>query len=200
MAKKGHRSFARARRERVRKQLVLIATEGERTEPLYFNGLRSLAATDTQVIHILGSRSSSSSPKAVLKRLREESKKKGATEEDICWMVVDRNSWLDEQLEEATRECRKSGYGIALSNPCFELWLVLHLQEEKTPLTCGLCASELERQLGAYQKNDYAVEELLPGLQEAVARAQRIDTDRGASVPGPPVTRVYRLVELLHLK
>ncbi len=48
-------------------------------------------------------------------------------------MVVDVDRW--ENLDEIVSRCIKEGFRAAVSNPCFELWLLLHFRslEEYTP-------------------------------------------------------------------
>lgn len=47
------------------------------------------------------------------------------------WLVCDRESVPDRKahLQEIYPECLQNGYSIALSNPTFELWLLLHIAD-----------------------------------------------------------------------
>ncbi len=50
--------------------------------------------------------------------------------DDEFWVIADVDDhksdlWIDE-WNEALRDCREKSYGIAISNPSFEIWLLLH--------------------------------------------------------------------------
>jgi hypothetical protein len=83
-----------------------------------------------------------------------------------------------------------------LSNPCFELWLVLH-RRETSGLSSVQLQSILKEELGAYTKSDYNVEALLRGVSQAVVRAERMDVNPEHAWPRTDGTHVYRLVRKL---
>jgi len=188
--------FRRTRRKRRFKRLVLVATEGERTEPIYFDGVRKLLGRNAEaVIQVLPARRGRSAPGDVLKRLKRAARDKGARKGDVCWVVLDRNSWTKRELREVAKECARLGYGFGISNPCFELWLVLHLPEEKSPLRKKDCDAELVRQLGNFDKRDYDADALLENIDDAIERAERLENNSKAIVPSAPGTRLYTLVK-----
>jgi hypothetical protein len=45
-------------------------------------------------------------------------------EHDEIWAVFDRDT--HPRIDDAVALCIRSGVGVARSNPCFELWLILH--------------------------------------------------------------------------
>ena len=52
---------------------------------------------------------------------------------DIYWIVIDRETQESKirNLEKALEICRDENYNVALSNPNFEFWLLLHLEDIK---------------------------------------------------------------------
>ena len=46
-------------------------------------------------------------------------------EQDQVWVVFDRDE--HERFDEAVSLCEANGIGVARSNPCFEVWLILHM-------------------------------------------------------------------------
>ncbi len=58
------------------------------------------------------------------------------------WIEPDRISHLTEVLT----TCRQKKIGIALSNPCFELWRLLHFADfpEQTNLSCEEITKQLQ--------------------------------------------------------
>lgn len=45
---------------------------------------------------------------------------------DIFGIVIDKDKW---ELQEVVKHCAEKGYKVFLSNPCFELWLLLHFED-----------------------------------------------------------------------
>jgi RloB-like protein len=52
-------------------------------------------------------------------------------EGDQVWAVFDRDD--HEAFQEAVNRCEQVGVFVGRSNPCFELWLILHQQEYDRP-------------------------------------------------------------------
>ena len=52
------------------------------------------------------------------------------------------------------RECKQSGVSAALSNPCFELWLLLHFTNFPTAgsSNCGEVEQQIRDAVGSYNK------------------------------------------------
>ncbi len=49
---------------------------------------------------------------------------------DEAWLVVDKDQWTDEQLDQLHAWARThDNYGFTLSNPKFEYWLLLHFED-----------------------------------------------------------------------
>jgi hypothetical protein len=101
-------------------------------------------------------------------------------------------------IPEATDQAKANGIELAISNPCFELWALLHFQDQQAHIERGkvqhLCATHMPR----YEKKlDYEI--LRPKYSNAVKRAEdleRLHESRGTAGANPSTT-VYRLVELI---
>lgn len=88
------------------------------------------------------------------------------------------------------------GFRLAISNPCFELWLLLHVAD--APAVAGRCdgvEAELRRKLGGYSKTNIPTARLMPGVDEAITRARTLDT--AGRWPQRTGTGVFRLVEAI---
>ncbi|MCP4410324.1 MAG: RloB domain-containing protein [Gammaproteobacteria bacterium] len=109
------RRFQRPVGDRRYRKIFFIASEGSKTEPTYFS-----VFNDTKsVIHVkcLKSRHDSAPPQ-VLKRMERHIKQEGLKSTDEAWLVVDKDSWTDEQLAELYGWSEGADkYGFALSNP-----------------------------------------------------------------------------------
>jgi hypothetical protein len=110
---------------------------------------------------------------------------------DELWCVAD----VDEfDLDRAVQAAEAGRVRLAVSNPCFEVWLLLHF-EEGGPHVSGAAAAvrRLRRHLPAYEKAKLQFEDYAPGLRDAVDRARKLDD--GSAVGTNPSSGVWRLVE-----
>ena len=102
------------------------------------------------------------------------------------------------RLVQVLQHCRQAGFRTAISNPCFELWLLLHFEDPKLPPDCK--CSEIGRRLstiaGGYNKT--ACDRLpinAAMVRDALSRAKAIEN--GSVIPDTPLTRVYLIIEVL---
>ena len=113
---------------------IFFACEGKETEYHYLNGvmsIRSKLKIDPliEVIPIKHEKNTSSNPLLLLKDALTCLESTTFSEDDKFVLVVDRdkNSFTEEQYDEVLAEIRKNdAYTLVVSNPCFELWLLLH--------------------------------------------------------------------------
>ena len=155
-----------------RKTLVIFC-EGERTEPAYLEALkrrpevRDVASVDLRIEaeHGMPETLVSSAVRARDKSADEEG------EVDEFWCVFD-VEWPRNhpRLREAVENARSNGINLAISNPCFELWLILHFESHSSWLDND-GARRLRRQLdGAPDKNlDSA--KYMPFIRQAMNNA-----------------------------
>ena len=71
---------------------------------------------------------------AVASEFTKERGRDSFAEKDRVWAVFD----VDDHphLEKAVRRCEECDVGVGLSNPCFELWLILHEEEYDQQASC----------------------------------------------------------------
>ena len=185
--------------------LIIIACEGAVTEPKYFNGLKvKIHAAKVHVELLIRDQPGQSSPIAVLSMLDQFSKEYRVREMDRLWLVIDRDKWTEKMLAEVARATEQRGYLLAASNPCFEIWLLLHFedvagstaqrQNELLENDEQLLKTEISSRM---QPNVDYIDHFLPHTQTAIKRARALDTHPRARWPNGLGTRVYRLVESL---
>ena len=196
---KGKRSLKRPSPKRELEKVYVVATEGEKTEKIYFEFFNGVEYRKKIQVKVLPTKKGKSSPKAVIKRLQDYAQKTRLKPKDEFWVVIDDDERPKEQLQAVANECKqKDNYFLAISNPCFELWLILHQENPKTPDNVHLCEQELTRLLGQkYNKSDYDLRKLIPHIETAIRHAKRLDTEE---IPSSVGTRVYLLVEKLSQK
>lgn len=209
-------SLMRDRHEAFRDaRLIVIATEGKDTERIYFKTLAREYTNPRVHVHILKrneDEQNNSSPEHVLRQLNEYKGQYALESDDELWLVSDRDRWTEAMLSRVAAECEQNDYmHIALSNPCFELWLLLHLADitslspeeqnlwmenrRKSKSANPYLKVQLRQKMGSYQESAYDAQMLISHVEEAIERAKMLDknpTDRWPQTLG---TRVYLLAE-----
>jgi hypothetical protein len=197
---KGHR-FERRVGFRLTKKLFLIASEGAETEPRYFEEIKLGVSRDSIIrVKLVGSPNHKSHPKEVLERLLNAAKSEGIKTGDEIWLVIDRDAWDEADLNLVCKLAKKNGFSVALSNPCFELWLFLHLQNNRHFVDRHHCQRELGKickSYGSNGKSGYDAKSLMTVITKAIQRAKVLDVHPKNPWPKSQATRVYLLVEKL---
>jgi hypothetical protein len=175
---------------------VLIVTEGERTEPLYFEGFCLPNVT------VVGSGCNCDSLVEFAKSVEIEYKRKRDMIFDKIWCVFDRDSFPLGNFDRAFFLANKYGYEVAYSNEAFELWYLLHFNYYDSQLSRMQYCNKLSELLGfRYLKNDYRMYNMLLGKQpQAMKWAERLLTIHKDNLPGNanPSTTVFKLVTYLN--
>jgi len=194
MAKK-RRTFKRPLGERRYRKLFIIAVEGTKTEPQYF----AIFNDRNSVIHLTCVKGNHhSSPPQVLKRIKDYLTQESLRPSDEAWLVVDKDHWADDQLTLLHKWSEGSErYGLAVSNPKFEYWLLLHFEDGKGIGTSHACSERLKRYLPNYAKGINSRDFTSSRISDAVHRAAARDNPPCRDWPRSTGTTVYRLVEKL---
>lgn len=196
------------RRSRFRDaRLFVIATEGKKTEPKYFGDFSSRDYYYNPHVHVevLERLTSSSSPEHVLEELNRFKSAYSLNRDDELWMIIDLDRWHPRSLSNVATKCGQKGYYLAVSNPCFEVWLLLHLKDmseysqEQIENFKQNSNRDIEREirniLGSYNKYNPNNVKFLPHVQEAINRARDLDSNPNDRWPNSIGTRVYLLAE-----
>ena len=119
--------------------------------------------------------------------------------DEIC-CVFDNDNHAN--INQALSEARDAGILIAYSNPCFELWLVWHVEDWTAHVERDVIQRHC-RDLGLTQGKHIRAEATLrlqKGFPTAKRRAKRLDKARsadGSRYGANPHSDVWRLVDLL---
>jgi hypothetical protein len=188
------RSYTRGAPVRDYRKLYIIATEGTETEPAYFSMFQSQNATLR--VHVLDSKHDSA-PLKVFKRAEQYIQKQQLRKNDAVWLVLDRDNWSVDVLNTVWGRCRKMRFNLAVSNPCFEYWLLLHFENGSGVTSASNCRTKLELHLPNFAKGHVEIEKLRPRIQAAIEHAEQKDVPPCADWPHTNGTTVYRLVNEL---
>jgi hypothetical protein len=188
------RRFERLLGERRYKKLFLISTEGTKTEPIYF----SIFNSNASIVRVNCLRSKKdSSPPQVLKRMTEYLQNVGLKPTDEAWLVVDKDSWTEDQLMQLHQwSLKQENFGFALSNPKFEYWLLLHFEDGAGIASSRDCTERLKRWTPDYDKLFDVRKIGNSQIVAAISRAKKRDSPPCEEWPrNSGVSTVYRLVE-----
>lgn len=181
------------------KRLYVISTEGSQTEPIYFTLFRPKREDEFRM-KMLGNPRHKTSPLEVVDRLVQFEKREKPGPNTEYWAVIDRDSWSEETLRETNSIIRdKPNYHLALSNPCFEMWLYLHFRDNRCFSNRHDCQKQLKNIFPEYEKSNYDTQKLLPGILNAIQRAEALAGDASPDEPWPTKqgTHVFKLIEKL---
>lgn len=192
-------------------KLIVIAAEGTVTEGHYFNDLASPRYFFNPRIHVevLEREDRASAPEHMIAQLDAFKKKYRLRAIDELWLVIDVDRWGDAKLSHIGTQCEQKKYALAVSNPCFELWLLLHhksvadyteeeqeeLLENRSVGSRTRLEAELVEIVGQYNKSNLDSDDYLPHVERAIRNARAADKNPEHRWPNGLGSRVYRLVE-----
>jgi hypothetical protein len=163
---------------RPRKTLVVFC-EGERTEPEYLDALkRQPSVRDVAAVDLRVETGQGGLVPRTLVAMASEARSRAAAEEaeiDEFWCVFD-VEWPRNHpgLIDAIQQARANNIQLAISNPCFELWLILHFQDHSSWLD-NTQARRLRRQLDGSGDKGLDAARYMPFTADAARRAAGLD-------------------------
>ncbi|RAY14886.1 RloB domain-containing protein [Actinomadura craniellae] len=185
----GRREGRTSRRPRATRPLatrILIVCGGLRTEKQYFEGLRRAERNAAVKIEV------KAYPKSPTEVVRHAVKLRKLDRDDFdeVWCVLDVDEFRD--IEQAAAIAKRNGVRVAVSNPCFELWLLLHHADHTSHISTAEVLKLLCKHLPAYDKTELDFRHFADGVPHACGRAERLDPS-GASHTRNPTTGVWPL-------
>ena len=172
-------------------RLFVVVTEGER-EDKYFSRFNQV---NSRIRVLTVSRlQNASAPKHFIDRL-DKAQQTGIYSpepDDSVWFVCDVDRW-DGQIHDLQTDCEPNpAWNLAVSNPCFEVWLYFHSDSISiTAIDCQTLKTELPKtRLGQFNVETYCKH-----INRAVLRAEEADTIPANYFPAPMTTKVYWLAK-----
>ncbi len=171
-------------------RLFIIVAEGEREDEYftYFNEINSRIR-----ISIVPREAGKSAPNFFLERV-DNFKKSGELsieDRDQLWFICDVDKWVRAQIEELHQHCQsEENWYLAISNPCFEVWLHYHSDDM---IQSGQSCSDLKRTLPTKKAGQFNVTNYCTLLEEAIRNAEQADKNSRHHFPDEMETKVYKL-------
>jgi len=201
-------SYKRRKGSREPRKSILIVSEGSKTEPIYFNSLKSNLRLAMVEVEIVGE---GAAPITVVNRaieLRGERKrvaKKSLTKAayDVVYCVIDVEAPKAESLSRAVNKAKDNKLQVILSNPCFEYWYILHFRKTSAPFgTSQEAKSALRQEHCAYCESDTTIFDVVyPKTADAIKHSKEVLREQHNNTEDlsdcNPSTHVHRIVEYL---
>jgi len=212
MAKKIQET-ARGKKTKLTNPVVIIVCEGKETEPSYFENFKK--RDKPLKIEIVKNAAGKSYPALIKKAVESKRKYVDGTESkwdvwcvsdvDVDYKTPDSQSARNKQLKEYAKNATDNNFKIALSNPCFEVWFLLHFTPNIGYMQdCNTVEKVLSKHLHNYQKNRDVFGLLADKLESAVSNGKKLKQyheEKGKKdfidVAVNPYTNVWELVESL---
>ncbi|MBP1466457.1 RloB domain-containing protein [Candidatus Chloroploca sp. M-50] len=208
-------SFGRRNATRIPRPVLLIVCEGAVTEDYYFNAWRKSARLATVTIEVYGGAGQPDTVVGKAKRWRDERKtaydhavRRGEAADppfEQTWCVFDREGQYEAMsFRGAVQLAEREQIKLAISNPCFEYWYLLHFQDTGMPFHHGQEVKQaLRRYIHDYQEASDCFKQLEPLTLAAIERArqryERHPEREWDNFPNPSTT-VYELVAIFYLR
>lgn len=196
------------------KPILHIFCEGEKTEPNYLNGYLGKFHSGNRRLNVIKvEKTKKNTPVQLVNEAIK--KKKASISSDCFWVIYDRESPLkypDSLHKNAFDKADSKQINIAITNVCFEVWLLLHFVEVSAPyINCDdllknspLKTKLKENGITKYEKSDTTIFPILEDhIQTAKKRAKKMNntTRKGSYNSEPyklnPYTNVYMLLDAI---
>lgn len=207
MPRRRARNRTRKSRNRAVRRIIVVSVEGRETEKKFFDTLNHRLTNCT--VTYASRKWSKSEPMQVLDDLIAHRSKQIRSNEraDGYWILIDHDRTDVDELRKVFAKARKHHCCVADSNPCFEIWLLLHLKSldkykrleaSGDVAKCTPSSKALERIDPTYDHNKKGKWDASPYMDKidtAIENAERIDRTQADEPLNRLGTRVYKLIE-----
>lgn len=179
------RENTRGRRPSVRPSLpiVHVICGGERTERDYLDGLKQ--SVQNKAVHVRLMTKHRAPEQLVAYAIDIRARSLVAIDE--LWCVVDADHY---EVAGARQLAARHGVKLAVSRPCFELWLLLHFEDCTAHLSDYKAAAErLKKHVPRYDKRKLDFGDYSGGVRAAIRRAEKLGDS------GNPSTGMWGLAQ-----
>lgn len=196
-----------------KEKIIVLAFEGNDTERIYFEDFKSSVKYNDELIflHLLNrpKDDTNSAPNHVFKKLKKEAKDEfNFANNDELWMIIDTDRWKN--IPQIVNDCEIEGnMFVAVSNPCFEFWLLMHiknikeysenelkliLENKKVTKSKNYVDTKIVEILGSYNKTNPKPEQFFPTVEKAITQAKELNY-LDEAYPKQLGSHIYKLME-----
>ncbi len=151
MASQNYRINKRIKNIKDQQDLFVIVTEGEKTEPIYFKNFRKRNCG--LVIEIYNTKVTS--PIQLVKHSITLIKRKDLDldNKDKLYVIFDVDENSEEDILKAKKLANHHKINICVSNPCFEVWYILHYEYLNSNISRNSVIQKLKKYVPDYEKS-----------------------------------------------
>mgnify|MGYP002650374766 FL=1 len=194
----------RGKVSRKTKKIILVGAEGKnQTERKYFKAFNQVQSE----YKIMAGKGNNTDPVGVVEDLLKSAKQEELDLKDgdmlACFIDVDFKKGRDQELRAAMKLARQNNISVFLSNPCFEIWYLLHFRYSTKLYGSN---EEVIKELGSYI-SDYSkskdVYDLIENkIDQALLNTKRLESyhlENGTNdrLKKLPSTEAYKLIEMI---
>lgn len=137
-------------------------------------------------------------PTQALNRFKKETKSGHFRRDDEAWIVVDIDEWGESEFAELLKwEASDGRHHLAVSNPKFELFLVMHFDRANGCTTPAKVDESLRRFMPKYDKRLARAQFAEAQVRTAIANAESKRASCKDPLPMPGMTDAYKLAKHL---
>lgn len=180
---------------------ILVVCEGEVTEPQYFESFRRWCKNPRVEVHVEGPAGVPFTLVTKARDLKAQAEREATSGRDDnlryeeVWCVFDFDQ--HPRVPDARQMAKDNGLRLAMSNACFELWLLLHLRENPGAQHRHRLQEMLADLMPGVRDKHLDFELLIAGYDDAFRRAERLENDALAAGEEcrDPTTEVFHLTD-----
>ena len=172
---------------------IFILTEGE-TEKIYLSHLKERGSNYSIHIQVYGGNEPLKMVKRCNEIFRNRSMSRRMGDYAFCMMDVD-DCTLDD-FRKAYDYAKKNNIGIILSNPCFEIFFLLHFTDNVPELSSKEMKAEVSKYISGYRETGDYWHTLLKNQNIALNRSRKFELDADEIFTGMIVTNIWELFDL----
>ena len=194
----------RGKVSRKTKKIILIGAEGKnQTERKYFKAFNQVQSE----YKIMAGKGNNTDPVGVVEDLLKSAKQEELDLKDgdilACFIDVDFKNGRDQELRAAMKLARQNNVSVFLSNPCFEIWYLLHFRySTKLYGSNEEVIKELGSYISDYSKSKDVYDVIENKIDQALLNTKRLESyhlENGTNdrLKKLPSTEAYKLIEMI---
>lgn len=194
----------RGKVSRKTKKIILIGAEGKnQTERKYFKAINQVQSE----YKIMAGKGNNTDPVGVVEDLLKSAKQEELDLKDgdilACFIDVDFKNGRDQELRAAMKLARQNNISVFLSNPCFEIWYLLHFRystklygsNEEVIKELGCYISDYSKSKDVYNLIENKIDQAL--LNTKKLESYHLENGTNDRLKKLPSTEAYKLIEMI---
>lgn len=186
------------------KKIILIGAEGKnQTERKYFKAFNQVQSE----YKIMAGKGNNTDPVGVVEDLLKSAKQEELDLKDgdilACFIDVDFKNGRDQELRAAMKLARQNNISVFLSNPCFEIWYLLHFRystklygsNEEVIKELGCYISDYSKSKDVYNLIENKIDQAL--LNTKRLESYHLENGTNDRLKKLPSTEAYKLIEMI---